>query len=185
MSICAKEVNEYLCAIKHGDKAKFKQLFELISHRILGVARYYLVDKSYCEDVVSEVFAKVYLKIDTYDESKDGYNWICRIVENTAYDFNENTAKYFNYRTSQNSDNIDSVPVLPESELLEDVEKRADLFRAIDKLDPESLELINLYYFLGDSYSEIGKKFHISKVAVKKKIDKILSKLKIYIENKF
>lgn len=179
MSICAKEVNEYLCAIKHGDKAKFKQLFELISRRILGVARYYLVDKSYCEDVVSEVFQKVYLYIDSYDESKDGYNWICRITENIAYDFN--------YKTSQNSDNTkpDPVPVLQEAELLEDAEKRADLFRAIDKLDPESRELINLHYFLGDSYSEIGKKFHISKVAVKKKIDKILSKLKIYIENKF
>ncbi|MCH5147481.1 MAG: RNA polymerase sigma factor [Clostridiales bacterium] len=176
MSICAKEVNEYLCAIKQGDKAKFKQLFELISRRILGVARYYLVDKSYCEDVVSEVFQKVYLYIDSYDESKDGYNWICRIAENTAYDFN--------FKSSQNSDNTDPVPALPESELLEDAEKRVDLFRAIDKLDPESRELINLHYFLGDSYSEIGKKFHISKVAVKKKIDKILSKLKIYIENK-
>ena len=184
MSIFAKEVNEYLCAIKHGDKAKFKQLFELISRRILGVARYYLVDKSYCEDVVSEVFQKVYLKIDTYDESKDGYNWICRIAEYTAYDFNDKTANDINYISSRNVDNTDSVAVTQGTELLDNVERRTDLFRAIDKLDPESRELIYLYYFLGDSYSEIGKKFHISKVAVKKKIDKILSKLKIYIENK-
>ena len=175
MSICAKEVNEYLSAIKHGDKAKFKQLYELVSPRIMGVARYYLVDKSYCEDVISEVFQKVYLYINSYDESKDGYNWICRITENIAYNFN--------YKMSQNAEITEEVPLTQETELLEEAENRADLFRAIDKLDPESKELIYLYFFLGNSYSEIGKKFHISKVAVKKKIDKILSKLKIIIEN--
>lgn len=175
MSICAKEVNEYLSAIKHGDKAKFKQLYELVSPRIWGVARYYLVDKSYCEDVISEVFQKIYLYINSYDESKDGYNWICRITENIAYNFN--------YKTSQNPDITEPDPILEEAALMDAAERRADLFRAIDKLDPESRELIYLYYFLGNSYSEIGKKLHISKVAVKKKIDKILSKLKIFIES--
>lgn len=174
MSICAKEVNEYLSAIKHGDKAKFKQLFELVSPRILGVARYYLVDKSYCEDVVSEVFQKVFLYINSYDESKDGYNWICRITENIAYNFN--------YKTSQSPGITETDSLIQETELMDDAGRRADLFRAIDSLDIQSRELIYSYYFLGNSYSEIGKKLHVSKVAVKKKIDKILSKLKIYIE---
>lgn len=84
---------------------------------------------------------------------------------------------------SQNAEITEAVPFTQEGELLDEAESRADLFRAIDKLDPESRELIYLYFFLGNSYSEIGKKFHISKVAVKKKIDKILSQLKIIIEN--
>ena len=182
MSVYAKEVNEYLSAIKHGDKAKFKQLFELVSPLLLGVARYYLVDKSYCEDVVSEVFQKINLYIDSYDESKDGYNWICRITENVAYNFNN--------KFSKNPDNTDLDSVLRETALMDDAEilmddaeSRVDLFRAIDKLDPESRELINQHFFLGKSFKEIGGEIHLSKMGVKKKIDKILSKLKIFIEN--
>lgn len=173
--IYAKEVNYYLSAIKHGDNSKFKPLYDMIASRILGVARYYLIDKSYCEDVTSEVFQKIYLYINSYDESKDGYNWICRITRNVAYNFNN--------KFSQNPDNAEPDAVLQEIVLTEDAEKRADIFRAIDKLDPESREIVYLYYYLCNTYQEIGDKLHISKVAVKKKIDKILSQLKIYIGN--
>ncbi|MCH5146873.1 MAG: sigma-70 family RNA polymerase sigma factor [Clostridiales bacterium] len=175
MSIYAKEVNAYLSAIKHGDNSKFKPLYELIASRILGVARYYLVDRSYCEDVTSEVFQKIYLYINSYDESKDGYSWICRITRNIAFNFNN--------KVSQNPDNIESDSVLQEIVLMEDTDKRLDILRAIDKLDPESREIVYLYYYLQNTYQEIGDKLHISKVAVKKKIDKILLKLKKYIIN--
>ena len=175
MSIYAKEVNDYLSAIKHGDNSKFKPLYEMIASRILGVARYYLVDRSYCEDVVSEVFQKVYLYINSYDESKDGYSWICRITRNVAFNFNN--------KIMQNPDSVESDSALIEETLTEDAERRVDILRAIDKLDPESREIVYLRYYLRNTYQEIGDKLHISKVAVKKKIDKILLKLKNYIVN--
>lgn len=175
MSIYAKEVNDYLSAIKHGDNSKFKPLYEMIASRILGVARYYLVDRSYCEDVVSEVFQKVYLYINSYDESKDGYSWICRITRNVAFNFNN--------KIMQNPDSVESDSALKEETLTEDAERRVDILRAIDKLDPESREIVYLRYYLRNTYQEIGDKLHISKVAVKKKIDKILLKLKNYIVN--
>ena len=175
MSIYAKEVNDYLSAIKHGDNSKFKPLYEMIASRILGVARYYLVDRSYCEDVVSEVFQKLYLYINSYDESKDGYSWICRITRNVAFNFNN--------KIMQNPDSVESDSALIEETLTEDAERRVDILRAIDKLDPESREIVYLRYYLRNTYQEIGDKLHISKVAVKKKIDKILLKLKKYIVN--
>lgn len=173
MSIYAKEVNNYLSAIKHGDNSKFKPLYDMIASRILGVARYYLVDRSYCEDVTSEVFQKIYLYINSYDESKDGYSWICRITRNVAFNYNS--------KIPQNPENKEPDSALQEITLMEDAERRVDIFRIIDKLDPESREIVYLYYYLHNTYQEIGDKLHISKVAVKKKIDKILSKLKIYI----
>ena len=175
MSIYAKEVNDYLSAIKHGDNSKFKPLYEMIASRILGVARYYLIDRSYCEDVTSEVFQKIYLYINSYDESKDGYSWICRITRNVAFNFNN--------KVSQNPDSIHSDSVLQEFALTEDAERRVDILRAIDKLDPESREIVFMRYYLRSTYQEIGDELRISKVAVKKKIDKILSQLKIYIGN--
>ena len=175
MSICAKEVNKYLSAIKRGDQAGFKALYDAIATRVMGIARYYLVDKSYCEDVMNEAFQNVFLYINSYDESKDGYNWICRITENVAY-------KYNNRMPPPSDDLSETGSESGKFEITDDAEEKLDLFRAIDSLDPESREMVYSYYFLGNSYQEIGDGLHISRVAVKKKIDKILSKIKRYLE---
>lgn len=174
MSIYAKEVNKYLIAIKNGDKSKFKPLFELIGNHVTGVARYYLSDKSYCDDVTAEVFQKIFLYIDAYEDGRDGYNWICRIAQNTAYDYNEKSAQELE------KTQIAVTVSLAESE--KNTEERLDLFRAIDSLDSESREIIYLHFFLGDSFNQIGEKLHLSKSGVKKRIDKILLRLKIFIE---
>lgn len=175
MSICAKEVNKYLSAIKHGDLSCFKPLYDSIATRVMGIARYYLVDKSYCEDVMNEAFQNVFLYINSYDESKDGYNWICRITENVAY-------KYNNHMPPPSADLSEVDSDAGKIAIADDAEEKLDLFKAIDSLDAESREMVYSHYFLGKSYQEIGDGLHISRVAVKKKIDKILSKIKRYLE---
>lgn len=175
MSICAKEVNKYLSALKRGDQSVFKPLYDSIATRVMGIARYYLVDKSYCEDVMNEAFQNVFLYINTYDESKDGYNWICRITENVAY-------KYNNRMSPPTDDLSKAASDFDAHAISDDTVEKLDLFRAIDSLDAESRELVILHYFLGNSYQDIGDKLHISRVAVKKKIDKILANIKKHLE---
>ena len=175
MSIYAKEVNKYLVALKNGDITQFKPLYEAMQTHVLGIARYYLVDKSYVEDVTSEVFQKIFLYVNSYQENTDGYNWICRITENVAYNYNNRVLP-----TTVDPTVADSV----DRELVgsDKTEDKLDLFRAIDALETENREIIYQHYFLGKTYQEIGEKLRISKVAVKKRIDKILSTLKIFIE---
>lgn len=174
MSIYAKEVNKYLIAIKNGDKSQFKPLYDLIANHITGVARYYLKDKSYSDDVTIEVFQKIFLYIDSYEEGRDGYNWLCRIAQNIAYNYNE--------KFSVELDKTEIAAASSLAEVEKSTEERLDLFRAIDSLEPDSREIIYLHFFLGDSFKEIGDKLHLSKAGVKKRVDKILSKLKIFIE---
>ena len=176
MSIYAKEVNKYLVGLQNGDITQFKPLYESMQTHIMGVARYYLVDKSYCEDVTSEVFQKIFLYVNSsYTEGTDGYNWICRITENVAYNYNN--------RMPPPVKDLDKAEhFVQELAVSDDTEEKLDLFRAIDSLEPDSREIIYLRYFMGNTFQEIGEKLHISKVAVKKKIDKILSRLKIFIE---
>lgn len=174
MSVYAKEVNKYLIAIKNGDESKFKPLYDLIANHIKGVARYYLNDKSYCDDVTIEVFQKIFLYINSYDENRDGYNWLCRIAQNIAYSYNEK------YAHELNKTEIAAAATLADIE--KNTEEKLDLFRAIDNLDPDSREVIYLHFFLGNSFKEIGDKLNLSKAGVKKRIDKSLAKLKIFIE---
>lgn len=174
MSKYEKDVNKLLKAIKRGDTTKFGPLFEYTANHLVGVARYYLIDKSYHDDVVSEAYERIFRYIDSYDENQDGYNWMCKITENVAHDYNEQFAKE-----------------LAISEI--DLKQRAaadsrfddaylDLSRAFDTLDPFSRELLYKYFFFEYSYGELAKENNVTKNAIKKRIDRILHKIKKFIE---
>ena len=173
------EVNKYLSAMKNGDIKQLKPLFDLIANHVSCIAKYYLVDRSYRDDVTVETFQKVCLYINSYDESKDGYRWIRRIARNVAYNYN-------NYidRTAKISDTKELAVAEPlaDVDFTCDTEEKIDLLRAIDILEPESRELVYQHFFLRKSFKEIGDELHITKAAVKKRIDKILLKLKILVE---
>ena len=170
------EVNEYLSAIKNGDITQLDALYELVGNHISGAARYYLVDKSYCDDVTIETFQKVCLYINSYEEGKSGYKWMRRIAQNIAYNYNEITAK------SSGTTELASVATLADNDFAKRAEERIDLFQAIDSLKPESRELIYMHFFLGKSFKEIGDELHLSKAGVKRRLDKILLILKKFIE---
>lgn len=176
MSIFANEVNEYLLAIKRGDITQLEPLYDLFRVHVSGVARYYLADKSYCDDVTIEAFQKVILYINSYEEGKDGYNWICRIAQHIAYNYNEKMSKI------SGAAELAIAKKFADTDFTKHTEERLDLFQAIDILETESRELIYMHFFMGKSFKEIADKLHLSKAGVKKRIDKILLKLKIFIE---
>ena len=170
MSKYAKEVNKLLNAIKRGHISKFDKLFDLTANHLLGVARYYLENRSYCEDVVADVFEKIFIYIYAYDEKQDGYNWMCKITENVAHDYNK--------RFFQEVSLFDACPERDIKQELRIDELYLDVSLAVDKLDPESRELVYKRFYFDRSYEDIGKDYNLTKSAVKKRIDKILIKLK-------
>lgn len=174
MSKYEKDVNKLLKAIKNGDISKFGQLFECTANHLVGVARYYLIDKSYHDDVVAEAYERMLKYINSYDESQDGYNWMCKITENVAHDYNGLYAKELalseidlNQRTAAD---------------LRFEDAYLDLSRAFDTLDPECRDLLYKYYFFEYSYGELAKEYNVTKNAIKKRIDRILNKIKKFIE---
>lgn len=175
MSRYAKEVNKYLVAIKKGDKSKYQPLYDLTANHLLVVAAYYLKDRSYCEDVVSIVFAKIFKNIDTYKEGHDAYNWICKITENTAHDINDGL------KDEVALDNL--IPSYTREISEEDYEEKLDVTRAIDKLDdPIDKEIVYGYYFFDKTYQQIAEELNLTKSTVKKRMDKILIKLKNFLK---
>lgn len=174
MSKYAKEVNKYLVAIKKGDKSKYQPLFDLIANHLLGVAAYYLKDKSYCEDVVSIVFAKIFKYIHTYKEGHDAYNWICRITENTAHDIND---------ALKDEVALDSLIPTYNREIDETIyDENLDVTMAIDKLEPIDKEIVYGYYFFDKTYQQIAKELNIAKSTVKRRMENILIKLKDFLK---
>lgn len=173
MSYYAKEVDKCLCAIKNGDMSQFKSLIDLIGNHLCVVVKFYLNDKSYLEDVIDEVFAKVYKYINSYVEGSDGYNWICKIAENIAYSYNAKCANEISLFEAESLLKLNPSDIISEDKI--------DLNRAIDSLDEKSRELVYKHFFLGKTLTELGEEYKISKAAIKKRLDKCVEILKKFI----
>lgn len=174
MSKYDKDVNRLLKAIKKGDTSKFDQLFECTANHLVGVARYYLVNKSYHDDVVADVYERILKYIHSYDESQDGYNWMCKITENVAHDYNEIYSKELALSELDSNQRAGADLRFDDAYL--------DLSRAFDTLDPDSRELLYQHFFFDRSYGELAKEYKVTKNAIKKRVDRILNKIRKFID---
>lgn len=129
------------------------------------------------EDLTSDVFLKVYEKIDTFDESKASLStWIYTITRNKLTDY---------YRTRKVFDEI------PESEesgfSLEDEVCNAQtletLAQALETLDERERDIVILRYYSGKTLRDISEQMNISYAYVKVLQNNAFSKLRKFLEN--
>lgn len=173
MSRFCQQVNSYLTALQNGDEMKFRDLYDLTVNYLRKVAYDNLANKSYCNDVLSEVYVRVLKHIDSFDSTKDGYNWLYTITVNVARNFNKAERKYVatDVNLMGNSDAQDEY---------EDVNARMDVFASLKVLDEiEYTIAVKRYYYLM-TQEQIGKDLGITKSAVNQRIKRIRKKLSHY-----
>ncbi len=73
--------------IKCGEKLAFKQLYEKYAPRIYRFSRSYLKNESDSEELVQNVFVKIWEKRDALDTSHNIKAFVFKIAVNTVYDF--------------------------------------------------------------------------------------------------
>lgn len=71
--------------IKEGDTYAFRQLVEKHKNVSLSLACSILKDENIAEDVLQDVFVKVYERLDTFNFNAAFSTWLYRIVVNTSY----------------------------------------------------------------------------------------------------
>lgn len=172
MSVLRNKTNRLLAKFKCGDKAAFKELFDMLFKRLVVIAGCNLNDKTQAEDVVSSSFLQICKNIDAFDEDKDGYNWIVKIVKNKALDVN---------RTSHPSESLDENAACKDA--FDAVNNKADIYIALRKLKESERRLIYKRFFEQLTYSEIAAEEGVSPQSIHKRIDEILKKLKVIMEN--
>lgn len=165
MSVFTKEVNEYLLGYQQGDKSQLGLLFNKTAMHLRGVARIYLVNKSYDEDVVSDTFVKVSEYIHSFDNNQNGYNWLCKIVQNTALTYNGGQAKSAKVELKYVRDNVKL--------LVEDDFDAFDFLMMISELDEPDHTIAIKRFCFGCTYDEIGKEYNVSRVAIFSRVRKI------------
>ncbi len=174
MSKYAKKVNRCLMMIKQGDESWYRELFDLTFNHLSIIAKMYLCDKSYCNDVVMETYERVMKYINTFNEGQDGYNWLCQIAKRVAYAINSQNYMFDNASEIEETNICD--------DFFDKADRNIDLNNIIDKLDPENKTIVVSYCYLDMTYEEIGRKIGKTKSAVHKRLKKILKELKKYLQ---
>ncbi len=134
-----------------------EEIYTKYRDKVFGYVKNHVNSIEDAEDITSDVFVKIYSKIDTYDESKASLStWIYSMTSNTVIDF---------YRTnhvhSEIPEDLTDDKSTVEDEILnnESLELLAD---ALTKLPQEQMDIIVLRYYKGLTLQEVAAKMNLS-----------------------
>lgn len=150
----------------------FEGVFELYRDQIYS----YLVQsvgRVDAEDLVQEVFIKVFKNINKFNRAKSEAAWIYTIARNTLYDFLRKKKSKGNYEVC-----VDDYVVENTVGESKDLDESIAVRNAANKLKKDRREVIVLHYFQGLSYEEISRIIKSPINTVKSRISRAKSDLK-------
>lgn len=149
------------------------EIYLLYKDKVSAYVRNRISDTYAAEDIVSEVFMKVYQKLECYDESRASLStWIYIITKNTVIDYykKRKTQLAFFDEITETESATDEAPAY--EELLE------NLANALEKLGERERDLIILHYYKGYTLKRIAEIMGMSYINAKVIHSKALSALR-------
>lgn len=141
-----------------------------------GVILRIVHSKEYTEEIIQDVFVKIWNSIHQYDSSKGRfYTWMINIARNTAIDYLKSKGFQNGLKNQEFSDVVYNFTELSTTNQSLDF---VGFSNVLDHLEVDKKELINLAYYEGYTHVEISKKLKIPLGSVKTKMRVALMKLK-------
>lgn len=150
----ANQINtpELVLLLRQKTKYGFTVLYDKYAASLFGVISR-IVTGSSAEDVLQEVFVKVWNNIDQYDESKGAfYTWLVNIARNAAIDHLRTTRRKIQLKNQIGLAN----EYIDERQLYQQAEN-AGLKTSVAKLELKYRAVIDLVYFYGCTQEEAAK----------------------------
>lgn len=179
------EENFVIKEIKNGDNSSFKILYEKYQSKLFAYVYCKVSDKAEVEDIMQEVFAKVYKNIDLYDESKSSfYNFILTNAKQVISDYFRNNNNYENRieKIYLNSNVISDEDI---AIIYDSIDGEYNLKSVLDKLPETQRMALNLVYIKNMSYKDAARIMKKSELSVKSLIFRAKRTLKKDIAEKY
>jgi RNA polymerase sigma-70 factor, ECF subfamily len=143
-----------------GVEAALSKLYDRYSRTVFGVGLKILSDRSMAEELVQEVFLKVWRSSGTFDSARGSFStWLYRVTRSVALDLYRKRA----HRIRQVSDGQLNIAAERDSsagpqEIVDESWLSWRVSRALEVLDAPHREVIDLAYFGGLSQREISER---------------------------
>lgn len=172
-----KTINEteLITALKEGDKNALGTVYDRYGAALYGVVLRVVQSPEAAEEVVQDVFVKIFRNIQSFDENKGRfYTWAINIARNAAID----ATRTSDFKNRQKTDQFDFVVYShthPSSTTSIDT---IGLKEIVGKLDEKHRKVIDLAYFQGYTQTEIEQEMNIPIGTVKTRLRLAIKELR-------
>jgi RNA polymerase sigma-70 factor (ECF subfamily) len=165
---------ELVLLLKQRQQTAFGYLYDNYSGALYSVISGIVPDKDLADDVLQEVFVKIWRQIESYDSFKGRlFTWMMNIARNSSIDL----LRSKNYQnTKQNRELTEAVYEAGESTNINT--DKIGLRKIVTRLKEEYKVLIELSYFEGFTQEEISKMLNIPLGTVKTRLRSALIQLR-------
>ena len=164
--------DELIVLIRTRNQKAFSYLYDNYSQALFGVVNAIVKDTEEAEDVIQNVFLKIWNNFSSYDESKGRlYTWMLNIARNLAIDSTRSKHQKIKSKIQSADDSV----YHSNSLVVEDSAHEAiGLKPILENLKEDQKVIIDLAYFEGYTQEEISKKLDIPLGTVKTKVRQAL-----------
>ena len=165
--------------LKKDDRA-FTTLYSMYNKSLFVVISNLIKEQEEAEDVLQEVFVKIWKNIDSYNESKGRfYTWILNIARNSAID-KLRSKGFGNSQKNLSADNF--VHLIDDSNKLTNRIDTIGIQEFVKKLKPKCIQLIELLFFQGYTQQEASDELEIPLGTVKTQNRNCINDLRTYLK---
>lgn len=167
---------ELISLLQNQDQNAFSYLYDNYAAALNGTIYRMVEDIQVSEDILQEVFIKIWNNFKTYDSSKGRlFTWMVNITRNLTID----TLRSKGYKKQQKiSQDENSVNTYQDKSLSTDRFDSIGLRKQLASLKPEQKDIIDLAYFNGYTQEEISKKMGIPLGTVKTRMRTAIMELR-------
>lgn len=164
-----------------GNERAFRKLFDTYSGDIYRYSLSLLKSKVYAEEIVQDVFIKVWSKRENLDASLSIKSYLFTITRNKCFNFLKKAANEFKlceevFFRSQESYIYTDMKIIEDD--MENIKRQA-----IDLLPPKRRLIFEMSRNDGKSYYDIGQELGISINTVKSQMNKALATIRDFLMN--
>lgn len=178
----AIHIDQYLVTkLKTGDDRAFKKLFDKYQNDIFTYALGLVKSKVYAQEVVQDVFVKVWLKRATLKPELSFKSFLFKIAKNLSFNFlvkaanEQRLQRDVFYRAVTSYSPVEDLILGKEYELLKQ--------RAINRLPLKRKRIFEMSRNEGKSYQDISTELGIAKQTVKNQMSQALCSITSYLES--
>jgi len=162
--------------LQNGNEKAFQKIYDMYSENILGVIYTIVQDETLSEEVMQDVFMKIWNNASSYSEKKGRFfTWILNIARNTAID-KVRSKSYTNDKKNQTIDSF--VNIFESKDNISENTNSIDIKNYVKQLEENCKKIIDLLFFKGYSQKEASEELSTPLGTIKTRSRKCINQLR-------
>lgn len=167
-----------------GDTHTLALLVEKYKHMVFTLAFRMVKNREEAEEVLQDVFIKVYNAVDSYNGDAKFSTWLYKIAYNKSLDYLKKQKRSLDTFSVDDYENMDFAEMENITRNIEEKERKEAIGKILKELSAKDSVLITLYYYEELSLIEIAKVMDLSPNTVKVQLHRSRKRLAKLLKEK-